>query len=231
MRIAEVLLLIFWSLTGCKNSESIFIPQAILVEKLPHRCGEYDIVSGKIDHDGIFQNRQNERVNLLNGFDTSGYKGKAVLLYGKYWSQYGGLLNSDESDASFKILNLLEAGLIDEIKYGYIDRVHFDDVYRSLKKKEKVMSQKALCQEEQTHSRNWVKVWDTCSGYTALKKDGSLWQFGNVGECNLGQIVPVDLQTGKAVYEQKRVYYLESQKIGEGFNGAFSDFLVTYERG
>jgi len=79
---------------------------------------------------------------------------------------------------------------------------------------------KAVCKEEITHSRDWLKVWDTCSGYTALKKDGSLWQFGEAGECNWGQIIPVDPKTGEAIYTQKRVYHLKPEKIGEGFNGA-----------
>ena len=28
--------------------------------------------------------------------------------------------------------------------------------------------------QESTHSQDWVKAWNTCSGYTALKKDGTL---------------------------------------------------------
>ena len=74
--------------------------------------------------------------------------------------------------------------------------------------------------QELTHSRDWVKAWDTCSGYTALKKDGTLWQFGKVGECNWGQIIPVDPQTGKPIYKKKTIYHLKPRQIGAGFERA-----------
>jgi hypothetical protein len=74
--------------------------------------------------------------------------------------------------------------------------------------------------QELTYSSDWVSAWNTCSGYTALKKDGSLWQFGKVGGCGWGQITPFDPQTGKALYKEKKIYYLKSKKIGKGFKGA-----------
>ena len=74
--------------------------------------------------------------------------------------------------------------------------------------------------QELTHSTNWVKAWNTCSGYTALKKDGTLWQFGKVGGCNWGQIIPVDPQTGKSIYNKKIIYHLKPKKIGVGFKRA-----------
>ncbi len=83
---------------------------------------------------------------------------------------------------------------------------------------------KAVCKgdarQEVTHSRDWVKAWNNCSGYTALKKDGSLWQFGKVGECSWGGIAPLDPVTGKTVYKEKKIYYLKPKKIGKGFKGA-----------
>jgi len=83
---------------------------------------------------------------------------------------------------------------------------------------------KAVCKgdarQEVTHSKEWVKAWETCSGYTALKKDGSLWQFGKVGECGWGQIRPFDPQTGKAIYKEKKIYHLKAKKIGDGFKKA-----------
>jgi len=74
--------------------------------------------------------------------------------------------------------------------------------------------------QEVTYSTNWVKAWDTCAGYTALKKDGTLWQFGKVGECSGGQIALIDVETGKPLYEEKHIYHLKPRKIGSGFHGA-----------
>jgi len=74
--------------------------------------------------------------------------------------------------------------------------------------------------QEQSKSKNWIKAWKTCSGYTALKKDGTLWQFGKVGECGWGQINPINLQTGKPLYNIKKIYYLKPKKIGQGFRRA-----------
>ena len=73
--------------------------------------------------------------------------------------------------------------------------------------------------QELTKSKDWVSAWNTCSGYTAIKKDGSLWQFGKVGECGWGQITPFDPQTGKAIYKEKHIYTLKPKKIGSGFTG------------
>lgn len=74
--------------------------------------------------------------------------------------------------------------------------------------------------QEFSKSKEWVFAWSTCSGYIAVKKDGSLWQFGKVGGCNWGQILPVDVQTGKPMFEKKYIYHLHAKKIGDGFNGA-----------
>ena len=80
-------------------------------------------------------------------------------------------------------------------------------------------SKKTTCdgnaKQELTYSGDWVKAWNTCSGYTALKKDGSLWQFGKVGGCGWGGIIPVDSQ-----YKPKYIYHLKPKKIGSGFKGA-----------
>ena len=79
---------------------------------------------------------------------------------------------------------------------------------------------KKNARQELTYSTNWLKAWDTCSGYTALKKDGSLWQFGRVGGCDWGQIIPIDPKTGKAIYKENLVYHLKPKKIGMDFDGA-----------
>ena len=74
---------------------------------------------------------------------------------------------------------------------------------------------KENARQETTYSRDWEKAWSTCSGYTALKKDGSLWQFGKVGGCGWGGIISVDSQ-----YKPKYIYQLKPKKIGSGFRGA-----------
>ena len=79
---------------------------------------------------------------------------------------------------------------------------------------------KSNAKQELTSSTDWISAWNTCSGYTALKKDGSLWQFGKVGGCGWGQIIPFDPQTGKAIYKEKKIYTLKPKKIGKGFRGA-----------
>lgn len=91
---------------------------------------------------------------------------------------------------------------------------------RALSSKQKRTVCKDNARQETTYSRNWEKAWNTCSGYTALKKDGSLWQFGKVGGCGWGGILPVDPQTGEPLYKKKYRYYLQPKKIGSGFTGA-----------
>jgi len=79
---------------------------------------------------------------------------------------------------------------------------------------------KKNARQELSYSTDWLKAWHTCSGYTALKKDGSLWQFGKVGGCGWGQIIPLDPKTGKYTYKEKLIYHLKPKKIGSGFMGA-----------
>jgi len=71
---------------------------------------------------------------------------------------------------------------------------------------------KAICKgdskQELTHSTDWVASWRTCSGDGAIKKDGTLWQFGKVGGCDWGQIMPIDPQTGKPEFKKKKIYHL-----------------------
>lgn len=90
----------------------------------------------------------------------------------------------------------------------------------ALSPKQKRTVCKDNARQELTYSADWVKAWHTCSGYTALKKDGSLWQFGKVGGCGWGQIIPVDPQTGEMIQKKKLIYYLKPKKIGDGFKRA-----------
>lgn len=89
--------------------------------------------------------------------------------------------------------------------------------------KQKIRKQ-AICKgsskQELTHSIDWVASWSTCAGDGAIKKDGTLWQLGKVGGCDWGQIIPIDPQTGKPEFKEKKVYHLNPKKIGNGFDGA-----------
>jgi len=111
-------------------------------------------------------------------------------------------------------------------KTGWADKKYKGYVIctRAVNNVTKKYSPKVKCtgnaKQESTHSQDWVKAWNTCSGYTALKKDGSLWQFGKVGGCGWGGITPFDPVTGKALYKEKKIYYLKPKKIGKGFKGA-----------
>jgi len=74
-------------------------------------------------------------------------------------------------------------------------------------------SNKVVCKKESSKSTDWVASWRTCSGDATIKKDGTLWQFGEIGGCDWGQIYPMD---AKKTY----TYHLKGKKIGDGFDGA-----------
>lgn len=74
--------------------------------------------------------------------------------------------------------------------------------------------------QELTKATDWISSWETCKGDGAIKVDGTLWQFGKVGGCNWGQIIPIDPKTGKPIYKEVCKYYLRPKKIGNGFKGA-----------
>ncbi|MBA1419601.1 MAG: hypothetical protein FAF03_01740 [Epsilonproteobacteria bacterium] len=76
------------------------------------------------------------------------------------------------------------------------------------------------CRQESTHATDWIASWRNCAGDGAVKKDGTLWQFGKVEGCDGGQIIPIDSQTGNPIYRPKKYYHLQPTKIGEGFDGA-----------
>ena len=87
-------------------------------------------------------------------------------------------------------------------------------------KNEPQLNNEQICKQELSKSKDWVASWRTCSGDGAIKKDGTLWQFGKVGGCNWGQIIPIDSTTGKPIYKKKIMYHLKGEKIGDGFDGA-----------
>ena len=93
--------------------------EIVVVKPLPIKCGQYDIVYGKVDSYGVFRKMDGTVVNLLSTLDIKRYKGMKLLLKGKYWYQRGGLLNPDGSDASFSIDNLLEASVIQVVDNGF----------------------------------------------------------------------------------------------------------------
>ena len=76
--------------------------------------------------------------------------------------------------------------------------------------------------QEKSHSRDWVRAWNSCEGYVALKKSGSLWQFGKSGYCAWGQMSPpsIDFETYKVISRKVYKHHLGAKKIGDGFDGA-----------
>jgi len=91
----------------------------VVVKPLPKKCGNYDIVYGKVDSYGVFRTMDGTVVNLLDGLDAKSYRGMSLLLWGKYWYQRGGLLKPDGSDASFSVDNLLEASVMQVVDDGF----------------------------------------------------------------------------------------------------------------
>jgi hypothetical protein len=74
--------------------------------------------------------------------------------------------------------------------------------------------------QDSSKATDWVASWRTCTGDGAVKRDGSLWQFGDVGGCDWGQIYPIDSVTGEPTYTKKYIYHLKGRPIGNGFGGA-----------
>jgi alpha-tubulin suppressor-like RCC1 family protein len=74
-------------------------------------------------------------------------------------------------------------------------------------------NQKPSCKQEVSKATDWVASWRTCSGDGAIKRDGTLWQFGKVGGCDWGQMYPMDV---KKTY----TYHLKGKKIGDSFDGS-----------
>jgi len=89
--------------------------------------------------------------------------------------------------------------------------------YADLGKTDYLFNPKDKPKQELTHSHEWVEAWDTCKGYTALKKDGSLWQFGEVGGCDWGQIYGASMDSvDRSIY----TYLLSPKKIADGLKDA-----------
>ena len=103
---------------SCVN-HTVTKKEILTVKPLPKKCGKYDIVYGKVDSYGVFRTMDGTVVNLLSGLDTKEYRGMRLLLWGEYWYQRGGLLNSDGSDASFSVDNLLQASVIQVVDDGF----------------------------------------------------------------------------------------------------------------
>ncbi len=76
--------------------------------------------------------------------------------------------------------------------------------------------------QESSHSKNWLKAWSVCSEYhLALKRDGTLWSFGNMG-CSTN-IMPIDNGV-----QELRIYHLKGRKIGSGFK--YAKFSIGVDR-
>ena len=89
--------------------------------------------------------------------------------------------------------------------------------YAFLGKTNRIYNPLKKSKQELSHSHDWLNAWDTCEGYTALKKDGSLWQFGKLGGCNWGQLHGVFMD---AVDRNIYTYILSPKKIADGFKDA-----------
>ena len=83
-----------------------------------------------------------------------------------------------------------------------------------------LVAKKPSKKQDSSKAIDWVASWRTCSGDGAVKRDGTLWQFGRVGDCNWGQIMPVDPVTGKPTIKEKYIYHLKGRHIGSGFKKA-----------
>lgn len=111
---------------------------------------------------------------------------------------------------SIKLFGLFNVYASPKPKYQFID-------YAYLTNPSKIYDLKKVAKEESTHSHDWVSAWDSCKGYIALKKDGSLWQFGKIGGCDWGQIYMTKFDyIDREIY----TYYLDSKKIADGFKDA-----------
>ena len=76
--------------------------------------------------------------------------------------------------------------------------------------------------QENSHSKNWLKAWSVCGGYhLALKRDGTLWSFGSINNCDFGAIAPL---TARKV----KIHYLKGTKIGSGFK--YAKFSIGVDR-
>jgi len=110
-----------------------------------------------------------------------------------------------------KLFGLIEVNATKEPQYNFREYVY-------LKQREKELySSNRKSKIELTHSRDWVRVWDTCDGDMALKKDGSLWKFRKIGGCDFGSIYP-SYKTN--IVRKIHKYYLSPKKIADGFKNA-----------
>ena len=118
-----------------------------------------------------------------------------------------------KKDNSEKLLGEFQIDAVEgkEPQIGFINYVYLknNEIERYNK------SQKA--REELTHSHDWVKVLDLCDGYIALKKDGSLWKFGDLRECGWGGL---DIIDNKFMNRNIYTYHLTPKKIATGFKDA-----------
>ena len=147
-------------------------------------------------------------------FVKSGFEAGMPATDGKYDDVWMWTRDSKSSKlGTFVNFKKAKSGLADKSYKGYVICT------RSANTSKKTIC-KGNAKQELTYGKSWVRAWHTCSGYTALKKDGTLWQFGKVGECGWGQIIPVDPQTGESIYKEKHIYTLKPKKIGSGFTGA-----------
>jgi len=65
--------------------------------------------------------------------------------------------------------------------------------------------------QENTHSHNWLSVWQVDGAYVAVKKDRTLWQFVEISKVYHG--ISFYVSRTKAF---KKVYFLDPEPILKG---------------
>jgi len=136
-------------------------------------------------------------------FDKHKTKVKFNILDGKKPSVYKFFIISRKRFQE-KLFGLLEVNATKTPTYTfteYVDLKKDKEIYNSIRDKKYKLG------------NDWLRVWDSCEGSVALKKDGSLWKFGNIGGCDYGSIMFEDKSVTRNIY-------LKPQKIADGFKDA-----------
>jgi len=129
-----VLLSTFLTIFGCTTAGRANMD----ISAIPKKCGNYDIVYGKVLPDGYFMRDDNKKVILFGKFDSEQLVGRRVILSGKYWHQaVGGLLRDDGTGSKpYVIINLDKVELIQVIESGTsVDSTVFKNRCSDLKRR------------------------------------------------------------------------------------------------
>jgi hypothetical protein len=156
----------------------------------------------------IIEKKPSEKIIFENGQTKIKFK----VFKKSQFTRYPILLK--EKDGGERLLGVLSEYYAKRLRYDFCT---YQDIHRKhLSKFESYFRKKY--KQESSHSRDWIRAWEGCEGgYIALKKDGSLWQFGEIRKCDWGQITGVP---DSAEYQALYLYHLKPKKIGDGFDHA-----------